>query len=194
MKSLITILGSVVLSACSVFGASNVEIAPYQILEKDGDYELRHYDSLTLVTTPMINDDNQREPFKKLFNYISGDNTNGQEISMTAPVFMDKNNQGANTMSFVLPSHFSKNDAPIPQDPSVQLEEIKNYTVATIQFSGTLSQDNIENNKNLLNEWITTKNYSVDGVAKVAGYNPPFTIPAFRRNEILIPVSKASKE
>lgn len=194
MKQFLTItaflISTIIISGCSVFGDSGVEIAPYTVIEKEDDFELRHYDRLVLVTTSMSGLDDQKSPFYKLFDYISGDNNQAQEIAMTAPVFMDQDSGSSETMSFVLPESFSYNDAPRPQDPSVKLEELRDYTVATITFNGRLVQQNIKEHQELLENWIKQKQYSVTGSAKAAGYNPPFTIPAFRRNEVLIPVEK----
>ena len=181
----------VALSGCSMFGHSGVEIAPYEVLEKEDALELRHYERLVLVTTTMpsgMND--QRDPFYKLFDYISGKNASRKEIPMTAPVLMDQADEPTESMSFVLPESFSIETAPIPKDPAVKLEEIVNYTLAAITFSGSLNQDNINKHKIILEEWISRKGFEKRGAVKAAGYNPPFTIPALRRNEVLIPVIK----
>ena len=141
-------LFAITLSGCSMLGHSNVETAPYTVLVKEDDLELRHYDRLVLVTTPMPNGmDGQDSPFYKLFDYISGQNNQTKEIPMTAPVFMDQANKTSESMSFVLPADFTIEDAPTPLDPAVKLEEITDYTVATITFSGMLKQNNIEEHK-----------------------------------------------
>ena len=174
-----------------MFGNSGVEIAPYDILKKEDALELRHYERLVLVTTAMPNGMNeQRDPFYKLFDYISGKNVSTKEIPMTAPVLLEQENEGAESMAFVLPESFSIETAPLPKDPTVKLEEIRNYTVASITFSGTFNQDNINRHKSILEVWIARKGFVKRGAAKAAGYNPPFTIPPLRRNEVLIPVVK----
>jgi hypothetical protein len=179
----------VALSGCSVFGHSGVEISPYELLEKEDALELRHYERLVLVTTAMpsgMND--QRDPFYKLFDYISGKNVSKKEIPMTAPVFFEQANEATEFMSFVLPESFSIKTAPLPKDPGVKLEEIVHFTVAVITFSGSFNQDNINTHKTILEEWIARKRFKKRGVVKAAGYNPPFTIPALRRNEVLITI------
>lgn len=172
-------------------GQSNVENAPYNIIKSDAPYEIRHYERLVLVSTPMEDGMNERgNPFGRLFDYISGENQKNQEIPMTAPVFMDQNSQDNTqaTMSFVMPNDFSLIETPPPNDPNVRLEELNDYTVATIQFSGRLTDDNIQEHQALLKNWVAFQELEVTGPVKVAGYNPPFTIPALRRNEILMPV------
>lgn len=208
LKTMAVLTATVFMSACSVFGNSGVEIAPYNVLEQDGAIEIRHYESLVLVTTEMPGgmDEGRNEAFQRLFNYISGENqpkreiamtapvimqnqNSGQKISMTAPVFMGK--QGENqTMSFVLPAQFDVQTAPQPSNASVRLEEMKDHTVAALRFSGLLNEKSIQEHYVLLQNWIDNNDYRTAGPYMTAGYNPPWTLPAFRRNEVLIPVEK----
>jgi hypothetical protein len=190
MKFLITFIGAIIMSACSIFGESNVEIAPYEVLKSEPPYEVRHYESMVLVSAPMSSLDDQASPFGKLFDYISGDNSKSMDIPMTAPVFMDKNGEIMDMMSFVLPDDMDMSSAPFPANTSVTLEEITDYTVAVIQFNGRLKDDNINTHEDKLRAWIDDNQYKITGDAKTAGYNPPFTLPAFRRNEVLIPIEK----
>ena len=192
MKHLfLPIIASLFLSSCSLFGKSGVEEAPYTLITKEGSFELRHYESLVLASTSLENgSQDEKGPFRKLFGYISGDNAKEQDISMTAPVFMDKQGGETTSMSFVLPKDFTQNKAPAPTDKSVNIENIKDYTVATVTFNGNLKQKNIDTHKQKLNQWISEKGYKVLGEARVAGYKPPFTLPPFKRNEVLIPVKE----
>lgn len=194
LKSLFIIALTIILSGCSVFGHESVEIAPYTVLKKQDNFELRHYEQMILVTTSMDGLDDKKSPFYKLFGYISGDNDAAKEIPMTAPVFMDNKDTKMETMSFVLPKDYALDDSPVPIDSTVKLEEIKDYTVATITFKGRLTKENIKGNRQNLESWIKQKAYEVTGAPKVAGYNPPFTIPAFRRNEVLISVKKPEEQ
>lgn len=198
------------LGGCSVFGNSGVEIAPYSVVLKEGDVEIRNYEKLILVTTPMPQGmkESQNEAFSRLFDYITGTNVaadkiamtapvimdqgdkeEGQKIEMTAPVFMGENGK-METMSFVLPDSFTMESAPQPTDPQVKLQEIKNYTVAVLRFSGFLNEDSSMAQKKILEDWIAKSAYKSTGDYKVAGYNPPWTLPFMRRNEVLIPVTK----
>ncbi len=189
-QTMCVLLTSFLLSGCSVFGNSSVDIAPYTVLKKSEQFELRHYDELILVSTPMQGMGEQGSSFGKLFDYISGENQKTQKIPMTAPVFLDQTSAKSDTMAFVLPTNYSIESAPIPSNPSVKLKHLTNYTVAAITFSGRLKQASIEKNKQQLLAWIKDNNLKIIGTAKAAGYNPPFTLPPFRRNEVMIPVEK----
>jgi hypothetical protein len=132
--------------------------------------------------------DSASGPFRKLFDYISGKNNKKEKIAMTAPVFLNQAGQTTKTMSFVLPKDFVLLKAPLPIDPAVNLTELSNYSVAVITFSGFLNQDTISSKKVMLEKWAEIRGLKVIGEAIAAGYNPPFTLPFLRRNEIFIPV------
>jgi len=179
------------LSACSVFGGISVKVAPYKVIEADGAFEMRHYERLVLVSTNMPDGmGSASAPFYKLFDYISGNNDKTEKIAMTAPVFMDQAGQTTEAMSFVLPADLSLSTAPSPSDPTVDLTELSDYQVAVISFSGFLNQDSISTHQALLQNWIADRGLKIAGAAKAAGYNPPFTLPFLRRNEIIIPIKK----
>ncbi|MBM08505.1 MAG: heme-binding protein [Magnetovibrio sp.] len=184
-------LSALSLSACTIFGDISVKVAPFEVLMADGPFELRHYERLILVSTKMPRGMNSASgPFRRLFDYISGNNEKKEKIAMTAPVLMDQSGQTSEGMSFVLPENLSLMSAPSPKNPSVKLTELKNYTVAVVSFSGFLNQKTISTHKALLEKWIVDRGMKIKGMAKAAGYNPPFTLPFLRRNEVFIPVKR----
>ena len=208
MKSLLTILTSIFVAGCSVVGQSNVETAPYTLLKSDEtkNIEVRNYQSMVLVSTSMAGD-SRNSAFRKLFKYIGGENEGATEISMTAPVIMDEKNgskkgteismtapvfMNENTneslMSFVMPKRFTLATTPKPTNPDLKVSELKDYKVAAIQFSGTLSDSNVEEHTKILTDWITANGFTVAGEAVKAGYNGPLTIPMMRRNEVMIKI------
>lgn len=208
MKNYLVIILLVLLTGCSVVGKNNTPIAPYSVLSLDNknNIEIRVYENMILVSAPMGKDskDGRKEAFMKLFGYISGENISNEKVAMTAPVFMnteqDKgtkismtapvfmDNEKESVMSFVLPKELKWENVPEPTDPTLQLNQLKKYKVAAIKFSGLLTKSNIKKHKEILDNWIASKGYNKTGTYKIAGYDPPFTIPFFRRNEVLIPI------
>jgi hypothetical protein len=208
VKSLLPILASIFVAGCSVVGQSGVDTAPYTLLESDElkKIEVRNYESIVLVSASMSGASGN-SAFRKLFKYIGGENEGtieiamtapvimddtmmnkkGTEISMTAPVFMNES-AGTSLMSFVMPNNFTLATTPKPTDPDVQVSELKNYKVATIQFSGTLSDSNVEKHAQILSTWIINNGYTAISAPVKAGYNGPITLPMMRRNEVLIEV------
>lgn len=73
------------------FAFNNVmatEEPEYQVLERNGDFELRQYKPYIVAETLVEGDfqDVGNEGFRRLFDYISGKNLKKQSIPMTAPV------------------------------------------------------------------------------------------------------------
>lgn len=190
----LSIFAVLMISACSVFGEINVEKADYKTIETHGDIEVRHYEEILIVSTPMATDRERNSAFSRLFNYISGNNQGDRKIPMTAPVFMDPRNSNDSVMSFVLPSDYTLETAPIPEDPDVTLGSIKDSSFAVIQFSGRLNVETAQEKAKIVSDWIQHSDYVATGPYKMAGYNSPMTIPAMRRNEVLIPIQKKAAE
>ena len=82
------------------------EEANYEVVKKNEIYEIRKYSDRLAIETEISN---QGSSFRKLFNYISGNNENKEEISMTTPVIQVEK-KGSMTMQFYLPSKFNKDN------------------------------------------------------------------------------------
>lgn len=164
----------------------SVEKAAYQVLFQEGNFELRSYEPLVVVTS-RESDLSGGNGFDRLFNYISGNNQNTQKIAMTAPVIDTLEGQ-ASTTSFVMPRQFSMKDLPMPNDPALQLGEIKARQVAAIRFSGTISTRELDKRMAELQEWMEEKGFRPVGAMALARYNAPYVPPFARRNELMVEV------
>lgn len=183
---------------------SGVKEPPYTAYKTDGAYELREYPHMVMVTSYAKGnfENSQNESFNKLFDYISGKNVGKTKIPMTAPVFMEpkgvkipmtapaimRETDKGWEMSFVLPEDATLDTAPVPLDSSLKLEERKNLKLAVVKFNGLFTESNFEKYTKELSAWVEKNGLKVSGSPLRAGYNPPWTLPPLRRNEILIPV------
>lgn len=179
-----------------------IEEAEYSVVLKENDFEIRQYSPYILAET-MVNDnfeDAGSKAFKRLFGYISGDNQSkqeidmtapvgqmGEKIDMTAPVGQQKNEQGW-MVSFMMPSTFSLDTLPKPNDPKVKIRKTPKQLIAAIEYSGFWSESNYLEHKSELETWIVSKGYKQIGEPIWARYNAPFTPWFLRRNEVLIPI------
>lgn len=164
----------------------SVEKAAYQVLLQDGDIELRRYDPMVVVTS-RDSDLAGGNGFNRLFNYISGNNQDSRQISMTSPVIDTLEGQQSTT-SFVMPRQLSMKDVPIPNDPALSPREVQGRQVAAIRFSGTVSARTLNEKIDELNEWLEKKKLQPVGAMELARYNPPYVPPFARRNELLVEV------
>ena len=161
------------------------EEAKYEVVKSNKIYEIRKYSDRLAVQVVKTNQNNS---FRMLFDYISGNNANNEEIKMTTPVTqMEK--KGNMTMQFYLPSKFNKDNVPNPSRSDVEIVIIEGGYYAVIRYSGRASDNNFIKHKTILENELKKDNISIAGPAIKATYNGPFTLPAFRRNEAMFEVN-----
>ena len=107
----------------------------------------------------------------------------GEKISMTAPVLQEEDGAGWR-MSFVMPAKYTMDTIPKPIDPMVVLREVQGRKVAAIRYKGLLSEENIKEKTKELEGWLEKNGYRALSKFRSAGYDPPWTIPFLRRNEV----------
>ena len=132
------------------------EEANYEIVKENKIYEIRKYPNRLVIETNSI----QGNGFRKLFNYISGNNKDNEEIKMTVPVTQEIKN-GNMTMQFYLPSKFNKDNAPKPVNSEVKILTIEGGYYAVIEYSGRSSDKNFLKNKDILDKALKQDNLLV---------------------------------
>jgi len=163
-----------------------IEEAAYKVIMKEGDFELRQYEPITVAVT-QESDIKGGNGFNKLFDYINGNNQTSTKISMTAPV-LNNLEQKQLSIAFIMPHHYDTRTLPAPLNTEIQLKEIPGRQVAAVIFSGNVNSEKIALKKKELSEWLRGKQISVTGLFELARYNPPF-IPGFiKHNELLVEV------
>ena len=171
-----------------LFSYSNVmanEEAKYDVVKSNEIYEIRKYSDRLAVQALNTNENNS---FRKLFNYISGDNETNEEIKMTIPV-TQMVKKGNMTMQFYLPSKFNKDNVPSPSSSDVEIVNIEEGYYAVIRYSGRASNKNFIKHKEILENELKKDNISIAGPAIKASYNSPFTLPMLKRNEAMFKVN-----
>ena len=161
------------------------EEAKYDVVKSNETYEIRKYSDRLAVQALNTNENNS---FRKLFNYISGDNETNEEIKMTIPV-TQMVKKGNMTMQFYLPSKFNKDNVPSPSSSDVEIVNIEEGYYAVIRYSGRASNKNFIKHKEILENELKKDNISIVGPAIKATYNGPFTLPMLRRNEAMFEVN-----
>ena len=161
------------------------EEAKYVVVKSNETYEIRKYSDRLAVQALNTNENNS---FRKLFNYISGDNETNEEIKMTIPV-TQMVKKGNMTMQFYLPSKFNKDNVPSPSRSDVAIVNIEGGYYAVIKYSGRASNKNFIKHKEILENELKKDNISIAGPAIKASYNSPFTLPMLKRNEAMFKVN-----
>lgn len=167
-----------------------VESAPYEEIRRIGDVELREYPAIVVASVK-----GKGNPFRYLFSYISGNNKSRRKIAMTTPVITPEKIEMTSpvinredTMSFVLPSKFSMETAPIPNDEAVTIEELPKRKVAVIRFRGWARARDIEKYTAQLLKTLNKENIGNNGPPFVMRYNAPYVPGFMRRNEVAVEI------
>lgn len=189
-------------SGCSVFGIrSGTPEVPFTILDKVDDVEIRSYESRLVAEVAEAKDSS--EAFYLLFDYISGENVDKQSISMTAPVELGKTGEKIQmtapvevrnetqqkvSMKFFLPKDFTTLNAPTPKNPRVKILELPAELYAAVRYSGVSTDTDVEEMRQKIEQTLKDTKWKSEGPPLYFGYDPPFTIPFLRRNEVMIKV------
>ncbi len=165
------------------------EEANYKVVKKNNIYEIRKYSDRLVIETSISNEGSS---FRKLFNYISGNNEKNEEIKMTTPVTQIEK-KGSMTMQFYLPSRFNKENTPIPSNSDIKILNIKEGYYAVIRYAGRASDKNFTKHKGVLENELKKDNISILSAAIKATYDGPFTLPLRRRNEAMFEINIKDK-
>jgi hypothetical protein len=181
--------------------ASGVEEPRFRVTLAEGDLEIRHYAPVVVAETVVEGDWRAagNAGFRRLANYIFGGNDGGRRIAMTAPVSQGRPGQKIAmtapvsqerrgekwVVAFTMPSEYTLDRLPVPDDPAVRLRPVGERRVAAIRFSGSWDERRFEAKAAELRRWLESQGETAVGEPVTARYNPPWTPWFLRRNEIL---------
>ena len=209
IRSILTFITSAVFFVLSTFGINTgTEQPKYELIERIGNsVEIRRYAPRIAAeaTIDVTKSSNPRgEAFRIVAAYIFGANkgkkkidmtspveikTTGEKIAMTAPVEVNKSEKRL-AMRFFMPTRYSREELPESTDSRVSLVDIPSETAAVLRFTGSTSDAAVSARAAELLKLLRGTNWKIEGTPTAFFYNPPWTIPFLRRNEISVAVSK----
>ena len=188
---------------------SGYEQAAYTVVDRVGEtIEVRQYRTQLVAEVVVEAADEKRgrnAAFRALFDYISGANrsqekvamtapvetgTASEKIAMTVPVETGRQPEGRYVMRFFLPANYTLKTAPQPTDPRVIVRELPERTLAVLSFSGSTSAENVDHQLTVLETAMNGSTWRPSGAPAAMFYDPPWTIPFLRRNEVAVPVTR----
>jgi len=185
-----------------------IEEPKYVSSDVEAPFEIRQYESI-LIAEVMVEgtrDEASNKGFRLIADFIFGNNEGAQKesqkiamtapvtveprkIAMTAPVTLDQSDEKNWRVQFVMPKEYTIETLPKPKNSLVKIREISSKRYAVMVFSGLNNPEKIENNTKQLRNWMIDKQLNAIGAPQLARYNPPWTLPPWRRNEILIEIA-----
>ncbi|CAM6090708.1 unnamed protein product [Calypogeia fissa] len=198
----------------------DLETIPYKVVRKEGGYEIREVQSYLIAETELPGRSafdfvGSGQGFNTLAEYLFGKNTKreamemttpvvvqrggsqGEKMEMTTPVLSQGSDQDGWRMGFVLPSKYNEENVPAPDNSAVKITRVPMKTLAVTAFSGFVTDDIVKRKELKLRQALKsdpTVKVKVAAQPEVAQYNPPFTPPFARRNEIALEVEVVSSE
>ncbi|BBZ03937.1 heme-binding protein [Mycolicibacterium chitae] len=170
-----------------------------------GGVEIRRYGPRIAAETTVLEDDEQARNtgFRRLAGYIFGGNSrqtsiamtapvaqSSEKIAMTAPVAQSRDPQGGSVIRFYMPAKWSLATLPSPNDSHVRLVEVPAETFAVLRFTGDRSPAAVQRRTEELLKTLADNGIKSDGEALSWFYDPPWTIPFRRRNEVAVPIAE----
>jgi hypothetical protein len=203
-----------VLSACAILIGGPVmaiEEPEYALERKTDRFEVRQYRPLIVAETFVDGDldDASNAGFRRIAAYIFGDNQSArgvdgqaagsakETIAMTAPVTVEPQSLVASKamdanrwrIHFVMPKQYSMASLPRPNNPLVILREVPSKRYAVLPFSGFAGGDKSQTLTEELIAWVKSQGLTPVAAPQMARYDPPWRLPFFRRNEILLEIA-----
>lgn len=211
MSGILSAAGAALQAVGSVVGVrKGTEEPPFTVEQRTRDVEIRRYAERVAAETVVTGDEEAARStgFRRLAGYIFGGNHSrtkiamtapvaqdraapaGEQISMTAPVAQQPGAPGQWVIRFFMPTGVGLESLPEPDNAAVQLVRVPAETVAVHAFSGDRSRRAVEAHTATLLNALKDMQCEPAGVPQAWFYDPPWTLPMFRRNEIAVPVTK----
>ena len=182
---------------------SLVEQPAYTVVRSFEDMEVRDYPPMIVAEVEVSGERKEaiNAGFRQIADYIFGNNSPARKIPMTAPVTQQAGGKVAMTapvsqqaaggiwkVRFVMPSGYTLETLPTPNNAAVKLVAVRAERFAAIRFSGLAGDETIARYKRRLFDRLAEQALKSEGEAVMAFYNPPWTLPFLRRNEILVKI------
>jgi hypothetical protein len=181
----------------------------HTVIKQQGDYEIREYAPMVIAEVIQKGDraDAIGAGFRPLADYIFGENAPGSEIAMTAPVIQERQGReiamtapvtqeaasdGIWKIRFVMPADWTLATLPKPVNPEIKLLQMSAERRAVVRFSGLGRTNTLEEKTAELKAFIAAEGLVADGEPVLAFYDPPWTLPFLRRNEVMLRVKTSS--
>lgn len=182
----------------------------YDVEDRIGDLEIRRYEERAVAETRVDDSDWDRaldEGFHRLAGYIFGGNRSAggrpgetiamtapvnlrsERIAMTSPVNMMVAGSRAHVMTFTMPANRDAASLPKPNDSRVKIRTSPSMRAAVIRFRGRYTGMRVAEEFARLNDAIRAAGLETRGEPQFAGYDPPWTLPLLRRNEVWVEIA-----
>ena len=178
--------------------AMAIEEPKYEVRTSQAPFELRHY-APTLIAQTLVEgdmDEASNKGFRLIADFIFGNNLaadseQAAKIAMTAPVTIEPQSGSVQQwrIHFVMPSQYTLANIPKPKNSAVTLHELPSKYFVVHRYSGFNTVARVQEKTDEALAWAKHQSLKVVGTPQLSRYDPPWTLPMFRRNEIMVEVA-----
>ena len=198
--------------------AMAIEEPHYDMIVSQAPFELRHY-APSLIAQTIVEgdmDEASNKGFRLIADFIFGNNLavgseqaakiamttpvtvelQSSKIAMTAPVTIEPQSEDTSIASakqwrihFVMPSQYTLANIPKPNNRAVTLHELPSKYFVVYRYSGFNTVARVQEKTDETLAWAKQLSLKVMGTPQLSRYDPPWTLPMFRRNEIMVEVA-----
>jgi hypothetical protein len=197
--------------------AMAIEEPSYQVLLSEESFEIRQYAPMLIAEASVVGDMDEASSrgFRLIADFIFGNNQKPdasvsekiamtapvtvepktEKIAMTAPVTVEPQSQGVEMaraqswrIHFVMPSQYTMASIPKPKNSAVQLREVPSQFVVVHSYSGFNGVSKVQAKMQETIDWALKNHLKPMGTPRLSRYDPPWTLPMFRRNEIMVEI------
>jgi len=191
-------------SAVGYASTKGIETPAYKVIEKANEYEIREYAPYIRAEVTVEGQYNEaiNKGFRRVADYIFGNNTSRAGIAMTAPVLTEKASEkiamtapvltepaGAQdryVVAFVMPAEYTLETLPTPNNQEVTLRQVPATRFAVLSFGGYATDKRCKKKIEQLTAALARDGKATQGEPSIAQFDPPWTPPFMRENEIQI--------
>lgn len=196
-----------------------VEEPKYDVIFTEDNFEIRHYAPMLIAETEVVGDMDEasNKGFRMIADFIFGNNQThdpaqpskiamtapvtaeptSTKLSMTAPVSVEPQAEETNIITarkwriqFVMPAQYTLETIPKPKNKNVTLREVPGKYHLVLKYSGFNTLSRVQKKTDETLQWAHKQSLSVVGTPQLSRYDPPWTLPMFRRNEIMVEISR----
>jgi hypothetical protein len=179
--------------------AGSVE-PPFAIIDRPGGVEIRQYGPRMALEVQAAGtaDAARAIALERLGDFAAGANMRAAEVALSLPVAQlpkrDENGPARDnawlwTVRVHLPLRIRAADVPAPFDSTLRVRKLPPDTFAVLRFNGVARPASTARRRAELAAVLAQSDWEPAGPAEVWFYDPSWTVPALRRNEIAVPVT-----
>ncbi len=177
----------------------------YRVVDAKDSIELRDYAPAIAAEVSVTGERKEAisQGFRLIADFIFGNNTAQQKVAMTAPVIqqatpekiamttpvIQQGSDGKWVVQFIMPKEYTLETLPKPNNPEVKIKPIPARQMAVIRFSGSTNNNSrIAEKTSELQAYTILSKLKTKGAPVLAFYDPPWTLPFLRRNEVMLEI------